>query len=218
MFYYYHLFLDITTSIVIYVFTYLHRYIRAISSHPCVYYLSVLRSAKHLTVQGQQLPINRTAKLRSPFYGPYKIKRWVGPATLELDIPSNVWPKKSGRAYFPVSRVKPYHELEARELRKAGLAKILSKSDFQEGVQYEVEHILGHRNGLGAKAEFLVRWTGFDPEDMQFVKKSEVQATAPKRLADYIKHQRAIHSGAAGKPDFASVEDFVQKLGESDDE
>ena len=43
VFYYYHLFLDITTSIVIYVFTYLHRYIRAISSHPCVYYLSVLR-------------------------------------------------------------------------------------------------------------------------------------------------------------------------------
>ena len=81
-----------------------------------------------------------------------------------------------------------------------------------------MEHILGHRNGLGAKAEFLVRWTGFDPEDMQFVKKSEVQATAPKRLADYIKHQRAIHSGAAGKPDFASVEDFVQNLGESDDE
>ena len=52
-------------------------------------------SAKHLTVQGQSTPINKCDKLRARFYGPYKIKRWVAPATLELEIPRNVWPIKS---------------------------------------------------------------------------------------------------------------------------
>ena len=81
-------------------------------------------SAKHLTVQGQNTPINKCDKLRARFYGPYKIKRWVAPATLELEIPRNVWPIKSGKAFFPVSRVKPYDELTAREAHQAGIAMV----------------------------------------------------------------------------------------------
>ena len=165
-----------------------------------------------MTVQGQKLPINRTAKLRSPYYGPYRIKQWVAPATLELEIPSNVWPKKAGRAYFPVSRVKPYVELESRELRKAGLAETPSKSDFEVNMHYQVEHILGHRGGLsGPRSEFLVRWTGFDPEDMQFVKKAEVQASAPDKLKKYIRQQKAFAAAQHGKATLDSVEHEVLK-------
>ena len=77
-------------------------------------------------------------------------------------------------------------------------------------MHYQVEHILGHRGGLdGPKSEFLVRWTGFDPEDMQFVKKAEVRASAPAKLNKYIKQQKAFAAAKRGKATLDSVEHVV---------
>jgi hypothetical protein len=83
----------------------------------------VFVSSKHLAAPYQKGELGKCRKLRAVFYGPYKVLRWRGPATLELDLPQNIWPRKSGDALFPVSRVKPYLETDGtvRELKKQGL-------------------------------------------------------------------------------------------------
>ena len=85
--------------------------------------------------------------MRAVFYGPYKVIRWRGPATLQLDLPQNIWPRKAGDALFPVSRVKPYLEADGtvRALQKQGLVRIPDKGDFVVGREYKVRHILGHK-------------------------------------------------------------------------
>jgi hypothetical protein len=63
---------------------------------------------KHFAAPYQKGELGKCRKLRAVFFGPYKVIRWRGPATLQLDLPQNIWPRKSGDALFPVSRVKPY--------------------------------------------------------------------------------------------------------------
>ena len=120
----------------------------------------------HLPAAAETTEIGKSHKLRALFYGPYKVIRWRGPATLELDIPANVWPIKAKLAVFPISRVKPYKETEdIRELKKMGLVKIPDKAAFTDDYHYEVSKILGHKGTVGQKsAKYLVRWVGFDTD------------------------------------------------------
>jgi hypothetical protein len=71
-------------------------------------------SSTHLLAAAETTEIGKAHKMRELYYGPYKIIRWRGPATLELDIPANVWPIKAKSAIFPVSRLKPYRETRDR--------------------------------------------------------------------------------------------------------
>ena len=51
----------------------------------------VFVSSKHLTAPYQKGELGKCRKLRAVFYGPYKVIRWRGPATLQLDLPSSIY-------------------------------------------------------------------------------------------------------------------------------
>ena len=153
----------------------------------------VFVSSKHLAAPYQKGELGKCKKLRAVFYGPYKVIRWRGPATLQLDLPQNIWPRKAGDALFPVSRVKPYLEADGtvRALQKQGLVRIPDKGDFVVGREYKVRHILGHKGIPGTtkgknKAMYLVNWDGFDAEDQQYVAETEVKSTAKRLLRKYL--------------------------------
>jgi hypothetical protein len=167
-------------------------------------------SSTHLLAAAETTEIGKAHKMRELYYGPYKIIRWRGPATLELDIPANVWPIKAKSAIFPISRVKPYRETEdIRQLKKMGLVKIPDKAEVIQDHHYEVSRILGHKNTAGkAAAKYLVRWVGFDSEDMQWITEEEIKRYAPRILAKYVawakKHQRMTNN----VPEFAHIDEL----------
>ena len=169
--------------------------------------------------------LGKCRKLRAVFYGPYKVIRWRGPATLQLDLPRNVWPKKAGDALFPVSRVKPYveHDLTTRQAKKWGMIKIPDKGAFEVGRQYKVRHILGHRGTPGklrgkGRAEYLVNWHGFDAEDQQFVPESELIRTADRRLRKYLEEckRRGTLDGSLPDHGIIDLQDASASSGSSD--
>ena len=158
----------------------------------------VFVSSKHLAAPYQKGELGKCRKLRAVFYGPYKVIRWRGQATLQLDLPKNIWPRKSGDALFPVSRVKPYLEADGtvRQLKKQGLVRIPDKSDFVVNREYTVRHILGHKGVPGTtkgpnKAKYLVNWDGFDAEDQQYVAESVLKVSAERLLRKYLRQCKA---------------------------
>ena len=74
---------------------------------------------------------------------------------------------------------------------------------------YEVSKILGHKGTVGQKsAKYLVRWVGFDIEDMQWISEAELKSYSPKVLKSYItwakKHKRMTNN----VPEFAHVDEL----------
>ena len=85
-----------------------------------------------------------------------------------------------------------------------------NKSDFEVDMDYEVSHILAHRHKIGSsKCEMLVQFTGFDPEDMQFVPEAEAKASAPDAHRKYVKQQESLEAARRGELTTAPVEEHV---------
>ena len=98
---------------------------------------------------------------------------------------------------------------DVRQLKKMGLVKILDKAEVIQDHHYEVSRILGHKNTAGkAAAKYLVRWVGFDMEDMQWITEEEIKRYSPKVLAKYVawakKHQKMTNN----VPEFAHIDEL----------
>jgi hypothetical protein len=90
-----------------------------------------------------------------------------------------------------------------------GLVKIPDKAEVIQDHHYEVSRIFGHKNTAGkAAAKYLVRWVGFDSEDMQWITEEEIKRYAPRILAKYVawakKHQRMTNN----VPEFAHIDEL----------
>lgn len=112
------------------------------------------------------LPINAVegrAHVMERFYGPYKVKGFVGPQTVTLELP----PHSRVHPNFSVAKLRPYRGPKG--------SKIEPIPEPDPDQKHEIEDLLLHR-GTGDAMEYLVRWKHYGPEDAQWVKKGDIQA------------------------------------------
>jgi hypothetical protein len=111
-------------------------------------------------VTTQHLPSNRpTGKLDQKWRGPFRVIKKVGEVAYKLDLP----PTWKGQKVFNEGRIKPFHALTFpnQERMPSRPEPELNSQGLEE---YEVREILDQR-GVGLRAEYLVRWEGYGPED-----------------------------------------------------
>ena len=125
--------------------------------------------------------VNTTAKLKARFYGPYTIEAYVGPQTVKLRLPesSNVHPD------FHVSKIKKWYRNDAPGAE-------IPEPDM--GRQHEVQAVLLHRGDRGDKGnlQYLVAWRGFTAEDSTWTSATNIEASAPKRIAEYWTRRKVV--------------------------
>ena len=105
----------------------------------------------------------RVAKFMPRYDGPYLVvDTYEAASTITLDIPNapNIFPT------FHTSHIKPFKQNDddkypARSLERPGP---LFVNDTPE---YQVDKIIDHKKVVKSNIKYLVRWTGYGPEDDQ---------------------------------------------------
>ena len=143
--------------------------------------------AQHLKTPALHAKLMPADKLRAKFYGPYKVKRWVSPVTVELALPQNL---SKAHPVFHVSRIRKYRAADAAVV-PAQFATITNK-DVEDDHHYEISHIRGHRKVANPPREhsdlreFLVEYKDYDQEDVSWVSHHELATSAPELLRRYL--------------------------------
>jgi hypothetical protein len=119
-----------------------------------------------------QLPASLTKKLSPRWVGPFPILQVISKTSYKLELPV-AWKL---HPVFHVSMLKPHH----------GRARQVEQPVFstEEGAEYEVEAILGHRLGRRNRLELLVRWKGYDVSEDSWEPEANL-ANAEELLRSY---------------------------------
>jgi hypothetical protein len=136
----------------------------------------VLLSTKHLKLVGAD---KRTPKFACQFLGPFKVKRVVNPNAYELDLP----PAMRIHPVLNVSRLKVYRD-GTSTFPSRPIPNHRPPPEVKDGEeQYEVESVLAKR-GVGARAQYLVKWVGYDHYEATW-EKSSALANAKEAVREY---------------------------------
>jgi hypothetical protein len=125
-----------------------------------------------LSSQNIALPGQLSSKFRRRWLGPYPIKRVISHVAYELQLPRTL----KIHPVFHVSLLKQYVEDPINTV-PAPPEPIINEEGYEE---FHVQEVLKHRIRLvkgSAKLEFLVRWTGYDPEYDEWRPLDEVDET-----------------------------------------
>lgn len=115
-----------------------------------------------LSTANLALPSTMSRKLTARFVGPFKVTGVVNPVAYKLDLP----PTMKIHNVFHVSVLQPWRTDQEFPSHRAGPAR--PPPVDESGDQWEVDYLLDKRTrrfGRGARVEYLVRWTGYGPED-----------------------------------------------------
>jgi hypothetical protein len=108
------------------------------------------------------LPSTLSRKFKQRYIGPFPIERVISPVSYRLTLPAafKIYP------VFHVSLLKAY----TTPLSVPPPPKPLDEEDNQ----WEVEQLIRKRRSRTGRTEYLVRWTGFGPEDDSWVSASDI--------------------------------------------
>ncbi|SGY83011.1 BQ5605_C009g05613 [Microbotryum silenes-dioicae] len=120
---------------------------------------------------GDQVLLNRkniqtsrpSSKLDSHKLGPFRIQRIISPAAFKLELPASM----KIHPVFHVSLLEPYqaNSLASRCSNPPPPPEIINGEE-----EYQVEQILDSRNNRRSRRlEYFVDWTGYGPQDRQWV-------------------------------------------------
>lgn len=115
-----------------------------------------------LSTANLALPSTMSRKLAARFVGPFKVTGVVNPVAYKLDLP----PTMKVHNVFHVSVLQPWRTDKEFPSHRAGPAR--PPPVDESGDQWEVDYLLDkriRRLGRGKRVEYLVRWTGYGPED-----------------------------------------------------
>ena len=99
----------------------------------------------------------RTPKFACQYLGPFKVKRVVNDNAYELNLPAAM----RINPVLNISRLKLYHDGTSSFPSRPVPARPPPEVTLEDGAEeYAVEHILAKR-GSGARAQYLVKWTGY---------------------------------------------------------
>jgi hypothetical protein len=136
----------------------------------------VLLSTKHLRLVGAD---KRTPKFACQFLGPFKVTRVVNTNAYELDLPASM----RIHPVLNVSRLKIYRD-GATAFPSRPMPNPRPPPEIKDGEeQFEVESILAKR-GTGARAQYLVKWAGYDHYESTWEKLSNL-AGAREAIRDF---------------------------------
>ena len=133
---------------------------------------SVLLSTKNIRYRGPG-----TRKMMPKWIGPYTIAKRIGAVAYKLRLPDNL----RIHDVFHVSLLKPYR---SDGTVKPPPAELLPP----EADEFEVEMLLGHRDKKVKKKnfrEYLVQWTGYEPEHNTWEPESELRRKCQTLIDDY---------------------------------
>ncbi|SCV70662.1 BQ2448_3424 [Microbotryum intermedium] len=104
-----------------------------------------------------------SSKLDSYKLGPFRIQRIISPAAFKLELPASM----KIHPVFHVSLLEPYqaNSLASRRSNPPPPPEIINGEE-----EYQVEQILDSRNNHRSRGlEYFVDWTGYGPQDRQWV-------------------------------------------------
>ena len=122
-------------------------------------------------------------KIRPKRNGPFRIKKVKGPLTYQLELPST-W-----KIYdtFHAVHLSPYNETPQygpNETRPP--PEILDNEE-----EYEVDHIVRHKQNNRRQLLFLIRWKGYGPEDDTWEPASNLKH-AKETLLEYKRRKKLL--------------------------
>jgi hypothetical protein len=128
--------------------------------------------ATHLKIHHQK------TKLKPKRYGPFKIIKEISPVVYQLRLPV-AWGIYN---VFHASLLSPYYETTAHGPNFSQPPPELI--DGEE--EYQVEHIMGHRNTeQGKKLQYLVKWVGYPESNNTWEPVDQIHA--PDLIKQYQK-------------------------------
>ena len=122
----------------------------------------VLLSTRHL-----KLAVAGTAKFKPRFVGPFEVIMKNGTVAYKLKLPDTM---SKLHPWIHVSLLKSYHD---------GRVDLVPPPHIilDDEIEYQVERIISHRDLSDNKTEYLVKWTGYRPEENSWLARSAVEDT-----------------------------------------
>jgi transposase InsO family protein len=134
-----------------------------------------------------------TRKLGPKRFGPFPVKRVVGPVTYQLELP----PQWKVHNVFHAKLLHPYKETE-----EYGVNFQEPPPDLIDGAEeFEVEQILDERT-RGGKKQYLIRWKGYAEAHDSWEPLTNIHA--PDRIEDFHQRQKEVQKDKATRRKKAS--------------
>ena len=139
----------------------------------------VMLSTKHLKMVGAD---KRTPKFDAHYIGPFKITRIVNDNAYELDLP----PSMRIHPVINANRLKLYHDgSQSFPTRPNPNPRPPPKLTADNGDEvYEAEYLMAKR-GSGRRAEYLVKWIGYDRYESTWEKAIQLQREVPRLIRQF---------------------------------
>ena len=124
----------------------------------------------------------RTPKFDAHYIGPFKITRIVNDNAYELDLP----PSMRIHPVINANRLKLYHDgSQSFPTRPNPNPRPPPKLTADNGDEvYEAEYLMAKR-GSGRRAEYLVKWIGYDRYESTWEKAIQLQREVPRLIRQF---------------------------------